>query len=187
MYGLTVQLSPEARRELATLQRQMPQIYRRAFGFAASVGVKKLRKVIRQGGGSEGVPTFPAKADVTRKLHGKGNWYGKLGKGKVISRWRDGGAQKIGWVHEAASWVENLQEAESSTFSPAARHWLHKQLGETIPSFYSRPMRRVIDPFAETLNRGEFARWVAGAAENISNGKVKTPERRAVAETKGAK
>lgn len=188
MINLSTSLSAESLAELRKLERTMPQVYRRAFGFSVSLARRKLAAVVRKGGGKDGVEKFPAKDALTRKLHGRGKWYGSLGNGSVIRAWKSGGAQYVGWVWSCADFVSKLQEAKSEQFSRSTRHYLHKRLAsENIPSFYSRPARRVIDPFAAMLGGGTFASWVAGAAENITNGKVKTPERHAVSETKRAR
>lgn len=179
MVATSIGLSPQSLAELEALRVRAPRVYRRALGFASSVAARKLRADIRKGGGLDGIPKFEQKSALTRRLHGKGNWFGKLGKGKVISSWRVGNAQKVGWVDGVAGWVEPIQEKASHPVTKSQRRFMYIKgipHGEA-PSFYERPARRVIDPYAAYLGGGVFAKWVAGAAQNIMNGMSPTGRR----------
>lgn len=187
MVEMTVTLTPETLATLAKLEKDTPTVYRRAFGFAASLAARKIKAAVRKGGGVDGIPAFQPKDPLTVHIHKKGNWYGSIGKGRVIRAWRDGCVQRVGWVWGLADFVKDLQERKTKPFTKEQRHWMHQRGLADVPRMYSRPARLVIDPFSEFLNRGEFARWVAGAAENISNGKIRTPERHAVSQTRAAK
>ena len=79
MLAVSVRLSPESERELKKLEQEMPAVYRRAFGFAASLAARRLRATVKKGGGRDGIPAFQPKSDLTKKVHGKGKWFGSLG------------------------------------------------------------------------------------------------------------
>lgn len=177
MVAFRLEVDQASQERLRRLERETPKTFKRAFGFAAVGALRMLVSTVKAGGGKNGVPAFPAKTAFTREVdaqeHRARNWFGRIGKRPQLNRWREGGAQKIGFITAIEGWASSVQDSSRHEMTESQRAHFHAVGIHGVPTFYDRPARHVISPFSDYLVGGVYADMVAGAAEKISRGIIK--------------
>lgn len=177
MISFTVQASPESIKTLKRLERETPRIMSSAFGRAATASLRMLVSTVKSGGGRNGVAAFPAKCGFTRemeRIEGRpSNWFGRVGVRHALNRWRSNGEQKIGFIDSISGWAEGVQSAARHEITRSQASYFRARGAVDVPTFYDRPAREIIDPFADYLRAGKYAEIVASAAQKILDGKSK--------------
>lgn len=180
MIQVALEFTGESRRHLARLERETPRTFRAAHASAATHAQNRLRKVMKDGGGKYGVPPFAPRHQMTSLLHPGRQAGGLLADRGMIVKFRRGDGQVIGWVDRVAQWASCYQGAaryEFEAWQRASLHRLNRALdGYHIPTWYDRPARPVIDPFAAQL-ANEFPGMVLEAfdkavARRLKKGQV---------------
>jgi len=188
MIQVALEFTGESKRHLAQLERETPKTFRAALNAASNHARNRLRKILREGGGHYGVPRFAAHHPMTTLLHPGCRMFGLLANKYNIVRYRKGDGQVIGWVDggngtgNLSGWASSMQGAARYEFIEWQKSALHRNnpalKGYKIPSYYDRPSRPVIDPFAAHLQRsfpsmvlGEFNKAVA---RRLKKGKAVT-------------
>jgi len=155
MIRLQLEVSGSSRRLFERVEREAPRTFRAAHGAAATRAQNRLRKVMRIAGGEYGVPSFAPLSEMSKLLRPNREPGGALAEKSNIQKFRMGQGQVIGWVDRLASWADCYQGAKRYPFTrdqKAKFHRWNRQLdGFRIPSYYDRPARAVIDPFADHL------------------------------------
>ena len=173
MISIQAQIDKPSERWLRRMQKETPKAYERAVVLALRSARSQLSKTIRKGGGTNGVPSFIKKDEMTVELHGRGSWFGSLNSTKLLRAWRSGDIQHLGWIDDVQSFVGDLQEPASFMFDKGTRRSLHKKGIRDVPAYYSRPARYVIDPYRDYLeNTGTLADWISSIARKIVSGKL---------------
>ena len=163
MIQVALEFTGESKRHLARLERETPRTFRAAHAAAAKHARNRLRKALRMGGGMYGVPKFAAHHQMTTLLHPGRQMLGILADKNNIVMYRKGDGQVIGWVDggngtgNLTAWASAVQGAARYEFEGWQKRALHRNYraldGYTIPSYYDRPARPVIGPFAARLQR----------------------------------
>lgn len=170
MVDLRMEFDAESKALMKRLERDTPRTFRAAHGAAATRAQNRLRKVMKVGGGVYGVPTFAPRHEMTTLLRPNTKPGGILAEKSVIKKGRLGDGQWIGWVDRLAEWASVYQGATRYAFDPWQKSALHRANraldGYHIPSFYDRPARMVIDPFAAHLS-AEFPKMVIEMYEKM--------------------
>lgn len=157
MIGISLEFSGESKRLMARLERETPRTFRAAHAAAATRAQNRLRKVMRMEGGKYGVPTFAPRHEMTKRMRPNTPFGGKLSEKAQIVKYRKGGGQVIGWVDRLSEWASAFQGHQRYEFQPWQRSFFHRKHrsldGYRIPTYYDRPARRIIDPFAADLSK----------------------------------
>lgn len=162
MIQVRLEFTGESYRTLSRLERETPRTFRAAQRAAATRAQNRLRKVMRQGGGVYGVPSFAPLNSLTIQI---GRYTGPIGgvlaeKDKIV-KFRNGDGWVIGWPDRLAGWAGGWQRSEKYLFNDVQRRWMHinhRSLdGVKLPAYYDRPARPIIDPFTQHL-----ADWFPG-------------------------
>lgn len=162
--GLTVDYADQAK--LLRFMVMFPRETYRGIGRAGATIRSKLRKLMRKGGGSDGVDKFKPHALYTQILHPQRKLGGKLAETTAIQMYKQGKAKMtIGFVSGLASWARPFQEKESRPFSDGERKYMHK-FGLSAMSGYVRPARNLIEPFTVNYSH-EFMKWAIRNTEKI--------------------
>lgn len=155
MIQIALEVTGESRRYLAHLERETPRTFRAAHAAAARHARNRLRKVMRQAGGAYGVPSFAPRHQMTTLMRPGSKPGGKLAEKQAIVMFKRGEGQVVGWVDRVAQWASCYQGAARYEFEARQRAALHRRYkalnGYHIPTWYDRPARRVIEPFAAQL------------------------------------
>jgi hypothetical protein len=117
----------------------------------------KLRKVMRSGGGVEGVPRFGSLDPITlkaRRAFGSRirKIGGELAKSSAIQMYRNSKSEfVVGFVSALEPYARMIQTAESRTMTRNEK--LRFRRAGIVPSNYNRPAREIIAPFSKTAGR----------------------------------
>lgn len=181
MVQLKVEFTGESYRTLSRLERKTPITFRYAQKAAAKHAQNKLKAVLREGGGCEGVPGYAGHSELTRVKLGRSKRVGGvLANARQIVRFKRGEGWVVGWPDALAGWAGGWQRAESYPFTEAQKAALHREYrtldGFHIPSYYDRPARPIIAPFTNML-KGWFPGEVVSQFNNqfnklMSEGKI---------------
>ncbi len=175
-FGVALEFDAESKALLKRLERDTPRTFRAAHAAAATRAQKRLRKVMRVGGGLYGVPAFAPRHEMTLLLHPNTKPGGMLADKTVIQKGRVGDGQWIGWVDRLTEWASVYQGAGRYPFEDWQRSALHRNNrsldGYHIPEYYDRPPRMVIDPFSADL-AAEFPKMVIEMYEKICARRMK--------------
>ena len=157
MIGVALEFTGESKKVLARLERETPRTFRAAHAAAATRAQNRLRKVMRKEGGVYGVPKFVPRHEMTRLMRPGLPFGGKLSEKAHIVKYKKGNGQVIGWVDRLSEWASAFQGAERYAFQPWQRRFFHQKHrsldGFRIPTWYNRPERKIIDPFAADLSK----------------------------------
>lgn len=152
----------------------IPKLWRRAYGRVANALQQKFRKVMRVGGGVEGVPKFRDFEEFTKELREKRGiasrrMGGILANPRNIVKFLRNGAQVIGWPDSLADWSAKFQEGrtdsyEESRFSdPSWRAGKHRLGIRDVPRAYVHNERMVLEPWFIDYARRYLGEWANGA------------------------
>lgn len=149
------------------------ELWRLSYGRAISGIKSKLRKVMKSGGGVEGVPKFKDFEDFTkelRALRGKSEpMGGVLAESRCITAWKCNGGQCIGWPDKMADVAHKFQEGRGG---PSAEKWFtdsqwrqawHRRGIKDIPRAYVHNERMVIEPYFVDYIKRYLDEWARGA------------------------
>jgi hypothetical protein len=151
---------------LMRLLVSFPRETYRGLGRAGAAIRSKMRKLMRRGGGSDGVSKFRPLNYLTTGVHPGRPMGGKLSQPSAIQMYRQGkGALVIGFVSALVGWAKPFQESENRAFTKGERYFFHKY-GLQTPERYVRPARNMVEPFAEYY-RKEFVEWALKATNKI--------------------
>lgn len=152
----------------------IPELWKRAYGRAASAIRAKLRKVMRVGGGVEGVPKFKDFEEFTKELRAlRGTssqpMGGILAESQNIMMYKKNGAQIIGWPDSMMEWSAKFQEGLADSYAESRfadpdwrRHW-HFMGIRDVPRAYVHNERMVISPWFIDYVRKYLDEWARGA------------------------
>lgn len=175
--SLNVKLDPASEARLKSLCARFPQFVRRAAGRSASIARARLRRVMRTGGGTDGVPVFAAYDPTTVAWHFGGKVKksnrlgGTLSSSSSIVMFRRGEEQIIGWPDYLAPWASAFQNSERYTLTKSQRRLFHTCGRQDVPAEYNRAARPVIAPFVESVRR-EYRAWFLGNMEKLAAGEI---------------
>jgi len=177
-------LSGDAFQFFHNAARAFPQEMRNAAGQVASVIGRRMRKVMKDGGGVHGASRFQAQALLTNFLRGggRGGLGGVLANPKSIVWYRDGKFnQVIGFLSGLDKYAQAFQSSERRPFTTEERHQFYRRgiRGKVeeyagvkfnkreaeLAAFragYNRPARPVVQPVVENA-APELPRWMHGA------------------------
>lgn len=157
MIQVQLEFTGESRRYLARLEREMPITFRAAHAKAAIHARNRLRKVVREFGGSYRVSKLAPRHEMTGLIAPWRKPFGRLAEENSIVSFRRGDGQVIGWVDSLSEWASGVQGASRYEFTSRQKSYLHRRHhrlnGYHIPAYYDRPARLVIAPFTEHLQR----------------------------------
>lgn len=164
MIQIQLELAGESRAHLARLEREAPRTFRGAHAAAATYACNRLRKIVREFGGPKyGIPKFAPRHEMTTMIAPWRRPFGRLADKESIVCFKRGEGQVVGWVDNLAGWASGVQGAARHEFEARHRAALHLRYhaldGYRIPTYYDRPARLVIAPFAEHLQK-EFPAMV---------------------------
>jgi hypothetical protein len=149
---IDVQLTPESRRKLRSLEKEFPRTMYRAFGAAAKRARSRFVKVMRSAGGVYNVPQMAPHHEISGILRPGQKMGGVLAEAERIVMYKvDPDTQYIGWPDSLAKWAEKFQAAETKPFAPGTRKWMHRKGVRVVPATYQRPERDVVASFAANL------------------------------------
>ena len=145
------------------------KLWARSYGRAIRNIKSKFSKVIRKGGGVEGVPKFKSFEAFTNELRAATGRTTPMGgvlanKANIIA-YKRGNTQYIGWPDRLAEWAVKFQDGEpSKDFTDNTwRHYVHKLGVKDIPTTYDSNPRRVLpEPFLSYVRRN-LDDWAKGA------------------------
>lgn len=147
-----VELTRDSRRRLHRLEKQFPRTMRAAFGAAAKRAHSRFAKVMRSAGGVYGVAKMAPHHEISTTLRPSQKMGGVLAeKWRIVMYKIDADTQYVGWPDALAKWAVNFQTAETKTFTPGTRQWLHRKGVRVVPQTYQRPERDVVESFARHL------------------------------------
>lgn len=145
------------------------KLWARSYGRAIRNIKSKFGKVIRNGGGVEGVPKFKDFESFTNELRaatGRSTPMGGVLANKAnIIAYKRGNTQYIGWPDRLAEWAVKFQDGTpSKDFADNSwRHYVHKLGVKDIPTTYNSNPRRVLpEPFLRYVRRN-LDDWAKGA------------------------
>lgn len=168
-FSVSINFADKAR--LLALLTSFPRETYRGFGRAGAAIRTKLRKLMRMGGGADGVDAFKDRNEWTVALHPDRKLGGKLAQSSAIQMFRENKTTlTVGFVSGLKPYAEPFQEAESRATTPQERHIFHKLGFKTVPSIYNRPARRLIEPFGVHYQT-DFLKWAIRNTEKILAGK----------------
>ena len=153
----TVVWNKEDLRAIERIAKAEPQAVYRGWIAMTTHTANKLRKVIRTGGGRDGVDAFPPKD--TTIFRPRENWGGRLGgnalKNTIAYRAR-GTVSVVGFSpdsKQASAFGESFQTFLGRAWSPRERYFIHKFLGKRtiVVNDKIRQPRPVIAGFADHL------------------------------------
>lgn len=159
----SVSLASDSRANLRRLEREMPRTMRAAFGAAATRAQRRLRKVMKRGGGVYGVEHFAPHSEVSVALRPGQQMGGVLADTKSIVKYRIKDGQYIGWPDALESWAERFQESATRPTTGKERRYVAIRGGVRKFDTYDRPERDVISSFAKDLARN----WSAMVADRF--------------------
>lgn len=149
------------------------ELWRLSYGRAISGIKSKLRKVMKSGGGVEGVPKFKDFEDFTKELRvlrgRSGPMGGVLAKDRCITAWKCNGSQYIGWPDGMADVAHKFQEGRGG---PIAEKWFadsewrqawHRRGIKDVPRAYVHNERMVIEPYFVDYIKRYLDEWARGA------------------------
>ncbi len=148
------------------------KLWERAYA-AACKGLRiKFQKVIRSGGGVEGVPKFKDFDAFTKSLMEKrGRDYplgGLLTLKRNIGAWKSNGYQYIGWKDYIKDYAVKFQDGgtpddDRKLTEPGFRQTFHRMGVHDIPTTYAHNERAVLpEPFGSYVDR-YLDEWARGA------------------------
>lgn len=132
----TVVWNKEDLRAIERIAKAEPQAVYRGWIAMTTHTANKLRKVIRTGGGSDGVDAFPPKDTTIFRRRGKlgSRWGGCLGGNalkKTIAYKARGTVSVVGFapdIKQASAFGESFQTFLGRAWSPGERFYIHKRL-----------------------------------------------------------
>ena len=167
---ITMALDKRSSLMLKRLSQRFPRQTYKGMGRAAASVRAKLRKVMRNGGGIEGVPEFnPADPDTDtlneyfgreeRKLGGK------LTMSSAIQMFRNGrGNLTIGFITPLEAYARMFQTEDNRPLSEGERLIYRNAMVDS--DSYNRPARPILEPFSKAIRR-DFLRWTIRATQKI--------------------
>lgn len=170
----TVDFDKEGMRRLLALQRRFPRETYRGIGRAASTIRSKMRKVMKVGGGIEGVPKFDGLDEITEELRAQGlvkrsvpnTVGGKLSEPSAIQMFKNGkGRFQVGFVTGLEPYAKMFQTSNVRQLKRSEAILFHRA-GYRGASVYDRPARPVVEPFAERMGR-DLTKWAIRNTEKI--------------------
>lgn len=161
MMSARIDFDPDSKARLDKMARSFPFIFKRAQGRAAAAARRQIQSILTRGGRPDlGVNKWPKHHAVTTEVHGRHKFFAFKGNHPgIIVSYLKGGAQVVGWPEDLESWMERAQEADTHAFSPGQRRWLHRRGAKDVPQIYSRPERKLIDPYVPHLKR-VWPEWI---------------------------
>jgi len=167
MIGMKMELDAASKAKLLYLLTAFPRETYRGLGRSASIIRGKIRKVMRKGGGIEGVAGFEPHSELTKVLHGNRKIGGMLAKSSAIQMYKNGkNAFTIGFISPLQQYAMDFQTAESRPMEKQERNLFYRKGVEKPLPEYNRPNRDVIQSFAHKYS-GEFVRWTIRNTEKI--------------------
>ncbi len=157
-------------RKLARLAARFPKETRKGMGRAGSTLRAKLRKVMRVGGGIEGVPKFdPRDPDTVELGELKNNFSNKLGGKLAVSSAiqmfnKTRGGFTIGFLSSLEPYARAFQSAETRVLAGGELKFF--RVADVYSDFYHRPARPVIAPF-ERGAKADLVKWALRNTEKI--------------------
>ena len=169
MMAIKLDATGDTRRLLARYERTFPKTARGAHNAVASRVQNRFRKVMRQGGGCDGVPKFAPVGALTAALHPAVNHPGGvLAEKQLIVKYKKADAWYIGWVDAhgkspasaLAQWASRFQSAVSYPWHPDHKRYLGimakrgaAAVSGLMGAEYRNPARPVVEPLSETVAR----------------------------------
>lgn len=145
-------LNPVDLFRLRSLAKRFPRETYRGIGRAGSMLRGKMRKVMRKGGGIEGVKQFAPLSEVTLQARRKGKKGrvskkagGQLAKASSIQMFRTGkGRFQVGFISALEALATIFQTAEQRAMEPKEKRWLSLAAGIRGVQLYNRPARDLV-------------------------------------------
>lgn len=167
---ITPKLRESDMMKLLRLQKQFPKETRRGQGRAGATFRAKLRKVMRVGGGIEGVPKFEEKDPDSLELGELKSSYirklgGKLSKSfaiQMFSKTKTGFT--VGFLTALEPYARAFQTSEARPFTKGEKIYLRRAGIDT--DVYYRPARPVISPFGKSA-KADLIAWTVRNTEKI--------------------
>lgn len=167
---IKMEIDKKQSRKLQRLAATFPRETYRGIGRAMASVRGKMRKVMRSGGGVEGVPKFAERDPDTEELaeffdRDSRKTGGELAKTHAIQIYRNGkGNVEVGFLSALAAYARSFQTEDNHPLSEAEKRLF--RVAGVDSELYTRPARPVIEPFSKAI-RGEIVRMSLGAVEKI--------------------
>lgn len=168
---IEMRLDKDGMKRLARLSRRFPKETRRGMGRAGASLRGKLRKVMRTGGGLDGVPQFePRDPDTFELGESKSEFSNKLG-GKLAKAFaiqmfnKTKSGFTVGFLTALEPYARAFQVAETRTLTLGEKIYFARA-GITDADLYHRPARPVIFPFQRAARR-DLVAWAIRNTEKI--------------------
>lgn len=148
-----------------------PRLWHRSFGRACAGLKRQLLKVMKAGGGLEGVPKFRDFEDFTKQIREKRGISSRpmggilTDKGSIVAFKRPNGDQVVGWPDGMEKLVNAFQEglggsvAESWFTDPDLRRSWHRDGYRDIPPSYVHNSRMILRPYFEDHVKKHLDEW----------------------------
>jgi hypothetical protein len=167
--SMAVQIHINAADKLRLFQllADFPRETYRGMGRAGAAIRGKMRKLMRSGGGADGVEKFAPHDPVTSAKYGAGKLGGVLRNSYMIQMYKNGKASTtIGFISKMAGLAKMFQESETRPFEIGEKRFLHRMGVNTVPDTYDRPARDMVEPFAKHYE-SDFIKWAIRNTEKI--------------------
>lgn len=150
-------LSKEDLARIRRVGQRQPKAVKATIGGVLRHVTNSLKKAVRTGCGSAGIPVFSPRNQVTILADGP-RWGGIMKKAEYIGMWRYGGYQFIGFKSSVPAYIGfgRTVQTEQTGRIPGRVAWrLAWRAGlpkDTVRDYY-RPARPVIAPYADWMTR----------------------------------
>lgn len=154
---MNIKVNGSDMRRLMALSVRFPRAVYKGLGRAGAVYRGKLRKVMRSGGGTEGVPKFasldPATLKVRRAYGSRVRKIGgSLAKASSIQMYRNSKAEfVVGFISALEPYARMIQTKETRSLARGEKLRIVRAGG--VASGYNRPARDIIKPFSKGAGR----------------------------------
>ena len=167
--SMAVQIHINAADKLRLFQllADFPRETYRGMGRAGAAIRGKMRKLMKSGGGADGVETFAPHDAVTSQKFGAHKLGGRLAQSHMIQMYKNSKASTtIGFISAMSGLAKMFQESEVRPFEIGEKRFLHRMGVNIVPDTYDRPARDMVEPFAKHYE-SDFIKWAIRNTEKI--------------------